>query len=152
VKVPKESKATNVLSKIDLLTALQYGTAEGYPPLRSFVRQLTREHLHPNVPYANGPEVILTCGATDGFAKAIETFANTWIEERDWIRDREGVLCEEFVYMNAIQGVKPRGLNVVPVAVDAQGMTASGRGGLADVLDNWDFSRGKRPHLMYTIT
>lgn len=104
------------------------------------------------MPYADGPEVVLTCGATDGFSKAIEAFSNIWIEEKDWTRDREGILCEEFTYMNAIQAAKPRGLNIVPVAVDAQGMTASGPGGLADVLENWNFSRGKRPHLMYTVT
>ncbi|KAL1970738.1 hypothetical protein VTN77DRAFT_2572 [Rasamsonia byssochlamydoides] len=152
VKVPKESKTKNVLSKIDLLTALQYGTAEGYPPLLSFIRKFTREHLHPNVPYANGPEVILTCGSTDGFSKTIEALSNIWIEERGWIGEREGILCERFAYMMAIQAVKPRGLNVVPVAIDEQGMMASGPGGLADVLENWDFSRGRRPHLMYTVT
>ncbi|KAH8702094.1 aromatic amino acid aminotransferase [Talaromyces proteolyticus] len=152
VKVPKESKATNVLSKIDLQTALQYGTADGYPPLSSFIRQFTRDHLHPNVPYANGPEVILTCGSTDGFSKAIETFTNPWIEHKDDIRDRSGILCEEFAYMNAIQTVRPRGLNIVPVVIDSQGMIPSGEGGLADILENWDFSKGKRPHLMYTVT
>lgn len=152
VTVPKKSETTNVLKEIDLLTALQYGTAEGYPPLLSFVRQFVREHLHPNVPYAGGPEVILSCGATDGFSKAVEAFTNVWNKDRDWIREREGILCEEFTYMNAIQTVKPKGLNIVPVAVDAQGMLASGKGGLADVLENWDFRKGRRPHLMYTVT
>ena len=121
---------------------------------RSSVRgtNIDRENLHPNVPYAGGPEIVLTCGSTDGFSKAIEAFTNIWNEERDWVREREGILCEEFAYMNAIQTVTPRGINVVPVAMDAEGMMATGRGGLANVLDDWDFSRGKRPHLMYTVT
>lgn len=152
LKVPKESETTNIVKKIDLLTALQYGTAEGYPPLRSFLRQFVRQHLHPNVPYAGGPEIILSCGATDGFSKAVETFVNVWNKDRDWIRDREGIVCEEFAFMNAIQTAKPRGLNVVGIAIDEQGMKASGKGGLADVLDNWDFRQGRRPHLMYTVT
>ncbi|KAL1847884.1 hypothetical protein Plec18170_008294 [Paecilomyces lecythidis] len=152
VKVPKESDTTNLIKKIDLLTALQYGTAEGYPPLRAFVRKFVREHLHPNVPYAGGPEVILSCGSTDGFSKAIESFTNVWNKERDWIRDREGIVCEEFAYMNAIQTARPKGLNIVGITVDEQGMAVSGPGGLADVLDNWDFRKGRRPHLMYTVT
>lgn len=150
--VPKQSQTTDVQRRIDLTTALQYGTAEGYPALLSFLRQFTRDHLHPNVPYEGGPEIILSCGNTDGFSKAIELLTNIWNPDRDWIRQREGVLCEQFAYMNAIQTVKPRGLNVVGVAMDEQGMCAFGEGGLEDVLENWDFRRGRRPHVMYTVT
>jgi len=152
ILVPHQSSASNILRKIDLTTALQYGTAQGYPPLYTFIRQFARECLHPNIPYKDGAEVILTCGSTDGFAKSIEAFSNPWDVERDWIREREGMLCEEFAYMNAIQAARPRGLNVVPVAIDDEGMMATGTGGLADVLEKWDKNRGKRPHLMYTVT
>ncbi|KUL92350.1 hypothetical protein ZTR_02290 [Talaromyces verruculosus] len=152
VTVPKIQDTTDILQKIDLSTALQYGTAEGYPPLAAFIRKFARDHLHPNVPYAEGPEIIMTCGSTDGLAKAVEALTNPWNKTKDWIRDKEGVLFEEFAYMNAVQTVEPRGLNVVTVGVDADGMRASGPGGLADVLENWDFSNGKRPHLMYTVT
>lgn len=152
LKVPKESQTANLQKRIDLMTALQYGTADGYPPLISFLRKFTRDHLHPNVPYAGGPDIVLDCGSTDGFCKAIEAFTNVWNPERNWVRQREGVLCEEFAYMNAIQTAKPRGLNIVGVAMDAQGMRVSGKGGLADVLDNWDFRVGRRPHVLYTVT
>ena len=152
VVVPHDSSEKNIFRKIDLTTALQYGTVQGYPPLYSFLRQFTLEALHPNIPYRGGAEIILTCGSTDGLSKAIEGFSNIWDEERDWIREREGILCEEFAYINAIQAVRPRGLNVVPVVIDDEGMTANGKGGLADVLENWDFKKGKRPHLMYTVT
>jgi DNA-binding transcriptional MocR family regulator len=152
VIVPHDSAEANILRKIDLKTALQYGTAQGYPPLHSFLRQFTRENLHPNVPYRGGPGIILTVGSTDGFAKSIEAFSNAWDEARDWIREREGILCEEFAYINAIQTARPRGLNIVPVAVDDEGMAANGKGGLAEVLRNWDLNKGKRPHLMYTVT
>ncbi len=104
------------------------------------------------MPYAGGPEIILTVGATDGFAKAIEALSNVWSEEKDCISDREGLLCEEFAYMNAVQAARPRGLNIVPVAIDEEGMKASGEGGLDDVLKNWDPSKGKRPHLIYTVS
>lgn len=152
VVVPKTSDNQDILRKIDLKTALQYGTAQGYPPLYSFLRQFTTENLHPNVPYAGGPEIILTCGATDGFCKAIDALSNTWNEDRDWIGHREGLLVEEFCYMNAIQAARPRGLNIVPVAIDDEGMVAHGKGGLFDVLEHWDKSRGKRPHMIYTVT
>lgn len=152
VVVPHLSATTDLTRKIDLTTALQYGTAQGYPPLFSFLRQFTRENLHPNVPYAGGPEINLTNGATDGFAKTLEAFSNVWSEERDWVREREGMLCEEFAYMNAIQTARPRGLQIVPVKMDLDGMMASGKGGLEDVLANWDEMTGKRPHLLYTVT
>ena len=152
VIVPHDSSEKNILRKIDLTTALQYGTAQGYPPLYGFIRQFTQTNLHPNVPYKGGPEVILTVGSTDGFAKSLEAFSNIWDEDRDWIRDREAILCEEFAYMNAIQAARPRGLAVVPVKIDDEGMLAEGKGGLADVLEKWDKYKGKRPHLMYTVT
>ena len=152
VLVPHDSAEPNILRKIDLTTALQYGTAQGYPPLYSFIRDFALNYLHPNVPYKGGPEVILTVGSTDGFAKALEAFTNVWDEERDWIREREGLLCEEFAYMNAIQAARPRGLNIVPVAIDDEGMLAFGKGGLDDVLSSWDKNKGKRPHLIYTVT
>lgn len=150
--VPHTSKQANPTKKIDLATALQYGTAQGYPPLYYFIRQFVQDHLHVNCPYQGGPEIVLTCGNTDGFCKVLDAFVNPWSEEKDWIRDREGLLVEEFAYMGAISGAKPRGLNIVPVAIDDEGMRASGPGGLQDVLENWDHNRGKLPHLMYTVT
>ncbi|RAL09191.1 PLP-dependent transferase [Aspergillus homomorphus CBS 101889] len=150
--VPRETPNTSLARKIDVATALQYGTAEGLPALATFVREFAREHLHPNVPYAGGPATLLTTGATDGLSKAVEAFTTAWDPRRDYINQREGVLCEEFVFMNAIQTFQPRGVNVATVAVDTQGMLAHGKGGLADVLENWDFKKGRRPHLMYTIT
>ncbi|KAF2276519.1 aromatic amino acid aminotransferas-like protein [Westerdykella ornata] len=150
--VPHDSGNPDPLKMIDLKSALQYGTAQGYPSLYSFIRQFTRENLHPAVPYKGGPEVILTCGSTDGFSKTIQALSDEWSAEHDPVNERPGLLVEEYCYMNAVQTAKPRGLNIVPVAMDEEGMLAEGKGGLRDVLENWDFSRGRRPHLMYTVT
>ncbi|KAM3074807.1 hypothetical protein ACMFMG_008221 [Clarireedia jacksonii] len=150
--VPHSSTTPNPLQKIDLTTALQYGQAQGYPPLYSFIRQFVLQNLHPNVPYKGGAEIILTCGSTDGFGKTIEALSNVWSEERDWIRERPAILCEEFAYMNAIQSCRPRGIAVVPVKIDTEGMIPTGPGSLEDVLENWDDSKGQRPHLLYTVT
>jgi DNA-binding transcriptional MocR family regulator len=152
ILVPHTSAQKNPLAKIDLATALQYGTAQGYPPLYGFLRQLTRDNLHPNCPYEGGPEIILTCGNTDGFSKVLQLLTNEWSAEKDWVRDRQGLLVEKFAYMNAVQAARPRGLNVVPVEIDDEGMLAEGKGGLRAVLKNWDLRRGKRPGLIYTVT
>ncbi|KAL6706208.1 hypothetical protein ACN47E_005943 [Coniothyrium glycines] len=150
--VPKDSHVSDPLRMVDVKSALQYGQAQGYPALYRFVRQFTRENLHPLVPYKDGPEVILTCGSTDGFSKTIQAFSNEWSADHDPVEERPGLLCEEYCYMNAIQTATPRGFNIVAVAIDAEGMLAAGPGGLDDVLENWDFSKGRRPHLMYTVT
>lgn len=156
VIVPHESREPNPLQRIDLNTALQYGTAQGYPPLYAFVREFALTKLHPNIPYKNGAEVILTCGSTDGFAKTIECFTNPWTPNSGRpLSDRQSMLCEEFAYMNAIQTARPRGLNIVPVAIDSEGMLAYGHPkSLYNVLSNWEPERdgGRRPHIMYTVT
>lgn len=153
ITVPKAmSPDTEPVKKIDLATALQYGTAQGYPPLLSFLTQLSREHLHPNVPYKGGPDLCLTVGSTDGFSKTLEMFVDPWSPERHDIRDRPALLCETFVYGNVLSQAQPRGVQIVPVKADGGGMVATGPGSLEDVLANWDYSKGRRPHLMYTVT
>lgn len=149
--IPKTTDTPDPLRKIDLASALQYGTVQGYPPLYQFLTEFTHEHLHPNVPYKGGPEIILTVGNTDGFAKCIQAFVEQW-HEGDPVSEKQACLCEEYAYMNAIQQLRPNGVNIVPVGIDDEGMRAEGPGGLRDVLENWDFSKGKMPHMMYTIT
>ncbi|KAF2098326.1 aromatic amino acid aminotransferas-like protein [Rhizodiscina lignyota] len=152
VVVPQKSSNSESAHKIDLKSALQYGPSQGYRPLYSFLHQFVRQNLHPHVPYAGGPNIILTCGSTDGLSKALIALNNEWSEGYDATSAREGILCEEYAYMDAIQQAVSRGLNITPVKVDDEGMCAAGPGGLRDVLENWDFSQGKIPHLMYTVT
>ncbi|ATY66382.1 aromatic amino acid aminotransferase 1 [Cordyceps militaris] len=152
IKVPKSTPQTDPVKRIDLSTALQYGTAGGYPPLLSLIRQFTRELLHPTVPYRGGPEVIITCGSTDGFSKTVQLISNAWSPDRDPVASRAGMLCERYVYNNVLACVEPRGIQVVPVDIDADGMMANGPGGLQSVLENWDPRQGKRPHFMYSVT
>ena len=116
------------------------------------MRQFTRKHLHPHVPYRGGPEVTLTVGSTDGFAKTLELFVNPWSPEMDDVRDRPGLLVEKFVYGGVLTQSIPKGVQIIPVEADEGGMKASGPGGLQDVLGNWDTEKGRRPHLLYTVT
>ncbi|CAK7567048.1 MAG: hypothetical protein SEPTF4163_005006 [Sporothrix epigloea] len=138
--------------KIDLATALQYGGTEGYPPLRAWIRKFTRDYLHPNVPYEGGPEVIMTVGSTDGLWKTLELFVDNWNPVRDDISTRPGLLCESFIYGNVLSQIAPKGMQAVEVQADSRGMVPYGPGSLEDVLDNWDLSKGRRPHMMYTVT
>ncbi|OTB05859.1 hypothetical protein M426DRAFT_56168 [Hypoxylon sp. CI-4A] len=152
VIVPHDAPTSDVRRKIDLASALQYGQADGYPPFLSFIRQFTRDILHPNVPYKGGPEVIFTVGSTDGMSKVLEVFTNIWVEGKNDIRDRPGLLSEIFMYPNVITQAQPRGVQVVPVEMDEDGMAPFGPGSLEDVLANWDYSKGRRPHLLYSVT
>ncbi|KAI0490904.1 pyridoxal phosphate-dependent transferase [Xylaria cf. heliscus] len=152
VVVPHASAVTDLNKKIDLTTALQYGQASGYPPLASYIRQFSREVLHPNVPYSGGPEVALTVGSTDGFSKVLDVFTNVWVEGKNDIRERPGLLVEVFVYPSILTQSSPRGIQICPVEMDEDGMAPYGPGGLEDVLANWDDAKGKRPHLLYTVS
>ena len=152
ITVPKILSETDALKKIDLASALQYGLAQGYPPLYSWVKQFALQHLHPNIPYEGGADICLTVGATDGFSKTLELFVNPWSPEKDDIRDRPGLLAETFMYGNILSQSQPRGVQIVPVKADDGGMVVEGPGGLEDVLANWDEATGKRPHLLYTVT
>ena len=152
ILVPHDSTDKNVIRKIDVATALQYGQAQGLAPLYGWLRAFTTEVFHPNVPYKDGPEVIPDLGSTDGLSKVFELLFNHWDRDRDWIREREGLIVEEFAYTSAVGQAIPRDLNVVPIKMDVEGMLASGKGGLQEVMENWDFSKGKRPHVMYTVT
>lgn len=152
ITVPKTEQEADPARRIDVSTALQYGTAGGYPALLSTVRQFTQENLHPNVPYHGGPEVILTCGSTDGFSKTVELLVDTWDESRDHLSERPGMLCEEYVYNNVLAQAGPKGVQAIPVKVDGQGMVPFGPGGLEDVLNSWDSNKGKLPSFIYTVT
>lgn len=122
ITIPKAlSPSTDVTRKIDLATALQYGTAQGYPPLLSFIKQFATQYLHPNVPYKDGADVCLTVGSTDGFSKTLEMFVDPWAPGRDAIEDRPGLLCETFVYGNVLSQSQPRGIQPVSVKAVSHG-------------------------------
>jgi DNA-binding transcriptional MocR family regulator len=152
ITVPKITVENDLSKKIDLASALQYGQALGYPPFASFIRQFAREHLHPNVPYEGGPEVIPTIGATDGFNKVVEMIVDAWYPDEHDAADRPHMLCEVFVYPAVLNQTQHKGVRPVPVEIDSEGMLAEGPGGLRDVLENWDHRNGKRPHFMYSVT
>ncbi|UNI18978.1 hypothetical protein JDV02_005204 [Purpureocillium takamizusanense] len=151
--VPKATKGGEPAKRVDLATALQYGTAGGYPPLLSWIRRFTLDVLVPHVPYEPGPDVILSCGSTDGLFKLVDLLYDSWLPERgDPVSERPGILTELFVFNNVLPVVEPHGIQIVPVEIDGEGMLATGPGSLDDVLRSWDPAKGKRPHVLYTVT
>jgi len=125
----------------------------GYPPLLSWVRRFMLDVLAPNVPYEPGPDVILSCGSTDGVFKLVDLLYDSWLPERgDPVSERPGLLTELFVFNNVLPVVEPHGIQIVTVEIDGEGILAKGPGSLEDVLRNWDPARGKRPHVLYTVT
>ncbi|OHE96500.1 aromatic amino acid aminotransferase [Colletotrichum orchidophilum] len=147
--IPRYS-GKSVAQKIDLATALQYGSAQGYPPLHSVLRRLVSIQ-HPSIPYEGGPEVIIDGGSADGLSKVFDLLFNTWDKDLDDIRNREGLLVEEFVYGPPVAHARTKDVNIVPLKMDDEGMLAHGTGSLSDILQSWDHMNGKRPHVLYTI-
>lgn len=129
-------------------TALQYSTAEGYPPLKAWVENFTFNHLHAahgGIPYAN-PAVLLSCGNTDAINKVFETL----------LQDGDTLLVEKFTYLPAVQAATPRGATPVGVDLDDQGICIDGVNGLRSILESWPRTKwgrsGKRkPRVLYTI-
>ncbi|KPM38666.1 hypothetical protein AK830_g7899 [Neonectria ditissima] len=151
MRIPRRADGPDSVRKIDLATALQYGGALGYPPLYSWLRMLTNSVYHPNIPYEDGADIIISGGSADGLSKVFELLFNPWDEDLNDVRDRQGLLVEEFVYGPPIAQVKPKNVNIVPVKMDGAGMLAYGNGSLYEILQNWDPSKGSRPHVVYLI-
>ncbi|KAH7015860.1 aromatic amino acid aminotransferase [Ilyonectria destructans] len=151
ISIQRRSQSTNSVRKVDLDTALQYSGSQGYPALYAWLKKLANTVYHPNIPYDGGADVMIDGGSADGLWKIYELLFNHWDKDLNKIQDREGLMVEEFVYGPPIAQIKPRDVNIVLVKMDAEGMLAYGAGGLQDVLQNWDSTQGKRPHVVYII-
>lgn len=149
--IPRTAQGSNSVRRVDLDSSLQYGSAQGYPPLYAWLRKLVNTVYHPNIPYEGQADVMINGGAADGLSKIFELLFNNWDEDLKNVHDREGLLVEEFVYGPPIAQIKPKGINVVPVKMDAEGMLAHGDGSLSYVLQTWNSALGKRPHVVYII-
>ncbi|GAA5940792.1 hypothetical protein JCM1841_004720 [Sporobolomyces salmonicolor] len=125
-------------SKIQLSSALQYGTAAGLPPLAQFIYDFTARVYRPA--YSDFRTVI-NAGSTDAWGKVITTLAESG----------DGVLCEEWTYPSALATAWPNGIKPVPLPMDGEGMTPEG---MDDLLANWnpeDHDGMRRPRILYTV-
>lgn len=123
--------------EVNLAVALQYGTATGLPQLSKFIKEFVDKVYQPA--YEDCATLIDT-GNTDGWGRVVLTLCNPG----------EGILTEDWTYPSAMAGMKPFGIQPVPVAMDSEGMRSDD---LRKVLAEWDeAARGfKRPHVMYTV-
>ncbi|TRM68096.1 pyridoxal phosphate-dependent transferase [Schizophyllum amplum] len=135
VSVPKFADKTG---DIDLATALQYSMAKGLQPLQDFIKKFVENVYQP----AYGNYVTLIhAGNTDGVNKSIMTLCNPG----------DGVLMSEWTYPSTMATIKPLGVDVVPVGMDGQGMSAIA---LEQLLAEWDVEAHggmARPRVMYTV-
>ncbi|KXH62211.1 aromatic amino acid aminotransferase [Colletotrichum salicis] len=147
--IPRHSDKS-LAQKIDLATALQYGSAQGYTPLHTVLRRWVSVQ-HPGIPYEGGPEVIIDSGSADGLSKVFDLLFDTWDQSLDNLRNREALLVEDFVYGPPVALARTKNVHIVPITMDVEGILVHGAGSLSETLETWDEKRGKRPHVLYTI-
>ena len=147
-KYTKHNEAhDSIVAKGELIeSTLQYGQAGGHPELAEWIQNYVDRSF--DCPYEGGFATIMSSGNTDAINKIWQVFSNEWRPELP-VELREGIITEEFTYSLAAECARVRGLNISSVAMDDQGVLPEA---LEDLLANWDFSKGKRPHLMYTIS
>jgi DNA-binding transcriptional MocR family regulator len=94
--------------------------------------------VHGEIPY-DSPQIIMSCGSTDSISKSMMMLLDP----------DEFLLTEEYAFGTAIGTMEPWGVQAVPIKMDDMGMLP---GALREALENWDDQRGRRPHVLYTIT
>ncbi|KAF8856758.1 hypothetical protein BDZ45DRAFT_691471 [Acephala macrosclerotiorum] len=124
VKIPRSPQSQNITINIDLDTALQYGSAQGYPPLYAWLEKLTN----------TGADIMINCGSADDLSKIYELLFNPCDKDTNDVRDREGLIVEEFIYAHALVLLRPKDLNILPVKTNGEGMLAHSADSLLDVL------------------
>ncbi|GAA5913791.1 hypothetical protein JCM6882_007700 [Rhodosporidiobolus microsporus] len=131
-------KFEDEVGKVQLSSALQYGTAAGLPALHSFIDTFT---AHVYRPATSDWATVINAGSTDAWGKIVTTLCNPG----------DGVLAEEWTYPSALASAWPYGIRPVALPMDGEGMTPEG---MDDLLGNWnEEERGgmKRPRVLYTI-
>ncbi|GAA6006112.1 hypothetical protein JCM10207_000527 [Rhodosporidiobolus poonsookiae] len=125
-------------AKIQLSSALQYGTAAGLPPLAKFIYDFTTRVYRPA--YADYRTVI-NAGSTDAWGKIVSSLCNPG----------DGVLAEEWTYPSALASAWPYGIKPVALPMDGEGMTPEG---MDELLGSWnpdEHDGMNRPRILYTI-
>lgn len=136
-----------VTDEEDINVGLQYGQVTGFPAFDKWIQDFVSKYL-PKCRYDGGYSVLQTTGSTDGWVKALQILSN---EYHDWepIERKQGLLVEQFTYSSAAEAARVRGLNIVSIPIDKQGIIPEE---MEQVLKNWDESNGARPHMLYTIS
>lgn len=131
--VDKFYEGANVL-KDDGKNLLQYGTTEGYAPLKEFLASFTAERLGRT---ASNDEMLLTTGSQ----QALELFASVLIDRGDF------VITENPSYLAALTTFYNHGAQFLGIPTDKDGMQVDLLPGVLDKA----LAEGKKVKFIYTI-
>lgn len=109
--------------------ALQYGSTEGYTPLRKTLAKM----MHANGIDVDYNQVVVTTGSQQG----LDLSGKVFIDEGDT------VFCESPTYMAALSAFNAYLPNYIEIAMDCDGM-------LVDLLEE-KLAGGSRPKFIYTV-
>ncbi|GAA6061023.1 hypothetical protein JCM10212_001079 [Sporobolomyces blumeae] len=124
--------------KVQLSTALQYGTAAGLFPLAQFIHEFVDKVYGPA--YADF-HCVINAGSTDAWGKIVTTLCEPG----------DGVLCEEWTYPSALATAWPTGMKPVPLPMDGGGLTVEGMDHLLATWDPAEHDGMRRPRILYTV-
>ncbi|KAJ6013504.1 L-kynurenine/alpha-aminoadipate aminotransferase [Penicillium herquei] len=119
----------------NLALALNYGHAVGSPHLLQFITEHV-ELVH-NPSYSDWG-TCLTAGTTSALEITFRIFCNRG----------DIILSEKHTYPGTIEVANLVGVQMQAVDLDTEGASAIH---LKEILDKWDFSRGSKPTVFYTI-
>ncbi|KZV68120.1 PLP-dependent transferase [Peniophora sp. CONT] len=141
---PTKEKTTHVVvpkarsegdGGMNLATALQYGPATGMAATQKFTASFSELVFKPA--FADWKTIVQT-GNTDGWSRCARMLCNPG----------DTIIAEEWTYPSALASAAPIHINVLPIALDGIGIRPDA---LREALANWDESKGRRPHIMYTV-
>ena len=81
---------------------------------------------------------MLGCGSQDLMIKAYEMFCSP----------NDSILVECPTYVGVLAWLKPYGVKMIPVGIDAEGLSLD----LENLLDNWDLKKSSKPKVIYTVS
>lgn len=117
---------------VELSRSLQYGHTQGAKELLDFLKEHT-DIVH-RVPYEDW-DVISTIGNTQSWDACLRLFTTRG----------DAILVEEHSFPSALETARSQGINLIPVAMDSEGVIPEA---METLLDNWV---GPKPKMFYTI-
>jgi len=121
-------------SLLSLKSAFQYTHGAGLPQARQVLTDLTKRFHAPPKDHV----VTLTLGNSDGVSKAFRMLGESG----------DHFLTENFGFPGMTNAPLSYGIKWIGVEMDEGGILPDD---LVKILQNWDTSRGRRPHVLYLV-